>query len=129
MKSQRPYLLRALYEWVVDNDDVPHVLVDATAEGVVVPSEHVKDGQIVLNLGPNAVRDLVLEADYVMCNSRFDGRPFELYLPMASILAIYGRDSRHGMVFPDEDVPDGASAPESGPDDPGSGDGPSLKLV
>ena len=129
MKAQRPYLLRALYEWVVDSDDVPHVLVDATADRVVVPAEHVKDGQIVINLSPNAVRDLVLEQDYVMCNSRFGGQPFELYLPMASIRAIYGRDSRQGMVFPDEDVPDTGETPDAGPDGPGSGDGPSLKLV
>lgn len=126
MKPQRPYLLRALYEWVVDSDDVPHVLVDATADGVVVPTEHVEDGKIVLNLGPNAVRDLALEDDYVMCNSRFGGRPFEIYLPMASIRAIYGRDSRQGMVFPDETVPEDDGAPTPGPD---SGDGPSLKLV
>jgi len=118
-----------LYEWVVDSDDVPHVLVDATTDGVVVPTEHVDDGKIVLNLGPNAVRDLVLEQDYVMCNSRFGGRDFEIYLPMASIRAIYGRDSRQGMVFPDEDAPASGDAPDGESDGPGSDDGPSLKLV
>lgn len=121
MKPQRPYLLRALYEWLIDSNDVPYVLVDATAEGVQVPSEHVKDGQIVLNLGPQAVRDLVLEQDYVMCSSRFAGRAFELFLPMASIRAIYGRDTREGMVFPEEEfAADKAGANQS--DQPTSGD-------
>ena len=117
MKPQRPYLLRALYDWLIDSDDVPYVLVDATAEGVIVPTEHVKDGQIVLNLGPNAVRDLVLEQDYVMCSSRFGGRAFELYLPMASVRAIYGRDSQQGMVFPEEEVAavDGEAPKSEGP--------------
>ena len=61
MKSQRPYLLRALYEWIVDSDEVPYVLVDANLEGVQVPAEHVQDGQIVLNIGPGAIRDLNIE--------------------------------------------------------------------
>ena len=103
MKPQRPYLLRALYEWIVDSDEVPYVLVNATTDGVHVPQEHVQDGQIVLNLGPNAVRDLVIEEQHLMCSGRFSGKPFELYLPMPSILAIYAKDTRQGMVFADED--------------------------
>jgi len=136
VKPQRPYLLRALYEWLIDSNDVPYVLVDAAVEGVQVPSEHVEDGQITLNLGPDAVRDLVLEQDYVMCSSRFGGRAFELCLPMASIRAIYGRDTRQGMVFPDEEFAgDGAAAADaSSPagQDQDSKDGggkPPLRLV
>ena len=102
MKPQRPYLLRALYDWIVDSDEVPYVLVDARVEGVVVPTEHVKDDQIVLNLSPSAVRGLVFDNDFVMCMSRFDGREFELYLPMASVRAIYCKDNGKGLVF-DED--------------------------
>jgi stringent starvation protein B len=127
-------LLRALYEWLVDNDDVTYVLVDATCAGVMVPSEHVKDGQIVLNIGPEAVRDLHMEQDYVMCSSRFGGRAFELYLPMAGILAVYGRDTRQGMVFPDEEFPSEEKADETaaeGGDDglDDKGDKPTLRLV
>ena len=102
MKPQRPYLLRALYDWIVDSGEVPHLLVDATVEGVQVPEAHVEDGQIVLNIGPDAVRDLAMEDHGVMCGGRFGGQHFDLYLPTASIRAIYARDSRHGMVFPEE---------------------------
>ncbi|NOX50224.1 MAG: ClpXP protease specificity-enhancing factor [Gammaproteobacteria bacterium] len=102
MKSQRPYLLRALYQWVVDCDEVPYVLVDASISGVQVPQQHVEDGQIVLNLGPNAVRDLVLGDEFVMCSSRFDGMTFELVLPIESVKAIYCKDTGAGMVFPEE---------------------------
>ncbi len=102
MKPQRPYLLRALYDWIVDSGEIPYVLVDATVSEVAVPAEHVKDGQIVLNIGPNAVRDLSLGDDYVMCSGRFDGRVFEICLPMNSIKAIYSKDTAQGMVFPEE---------------------------
>ena len=102
MKPQRPYLLRALYEWIVDSGEVPYVLVDATVADVAVPTEHIKDGQIVLNIGPNAVRDLSLGDEYVMCSGRFDGRVFEICLPMLSIKAIYCKDTAQGMVFPEE---------------------------
>ena len=103
MKPQRPYLLRGLYDWIIDSDEVPYVLVDAEVPGVSVPTEHVQDGQIVLNLGPSAVRDLHIGEDYVMCSSRFSGKHFELCLPMLSIKAIYSKESAQGMVFPDEE--------------------------
>lgn len=102
MKPQRPYLLRALYDWLLDSDETPYVLVDATIEGVVVPGEFVQNGQIVLNIGPNAVRDLNLGDEYVMFASRFNGQAMEVVLPMASVRAVYGKDSGQGMVFPDE---------------------------
>ena len=102
MKPQRPYLLRALYDWIVDSGEVPYILVDATVEGVVVPQEHIQDGKIVLNIGPNAIRDLHIGDDYVMCNGRFDGRVFELCMPMLSVNAIYSKDTAQGMVFPEE---------------------------
>ncbi len=106
---QRPYLIRALYEWIVDSNEIPYVLVDATVEGVQVPQEHVADGQIVLNLSSNAVRDLNLGNEYVMCSGRFSGRVFELCLPVMSIKAIYGKDSGQGMVFPEETFPPAGS--------------------
>ena len=139
MKSQRPYLLRALYEWIVDSDEVPYVLVDATIDDVLVPREHVQDGQIVLNIGPNAVRDLVIEEDHVMCGGRFGGRQFELFLPMASIRAIYAKDLQQGMVLPDDEfaaaeVAQGAEVAEvtqdDGPDKATpAADKPTLRLV
>ena len=139
MKRRRPYLLRALYEWIVDSGEVPNVLVDAEIDGVVVPSEHVRDGQIVLNISPQAVRNLSLGNDYVMCEGRFSGRSVELILPIKSVRAIYCRDSGQGLAFDDEDLLEGegegelgadvtqASQPTSGPKPPG--DKPKLRLV
>ncbi len=118
MTPQRPYLLRALYEWIVDNNEIPYVLVDATVPGVQVPAEHVVDGQIVLNLSADAVRDLSLGDEFVMCSSRFSGRVFELCLPLMSIKAIYCKDSGHGMVFPEETL-----HPAAGAEDPAAGKG------
>ena len=130
MKSQRPYLLRALYEWIVDSDEVPYVLVDATIEGVQVPQEHVQEGQIVLNIGLNAVRDLVIEDGHVMCSGRFSGKHFEIYLPMASIRAIYAKDMQQGMVLPEEDLSISGVASDDGSEKttPAS-DKPTLHLV
>ena len=125
MKPQRPYLLRGLYDWIIDSDEVPYVLVDAEVEGVSVPLEHVQDGQIVLNLGPSAVRDLHIGEDYVMCSSRFSGKHFELCLPMLSIKAIYCKESGQGMVFPDETAL-GASLTESNVEAAGSSEIPEL---
>jgi len=137
VKAQRPYLLRALYDWIVDSDEIPYVLVDAEVEGVQVPEEHVVDGQIVLNLSANAVRDLTLGDDYVMCVSRFGGRSFELCLPILSIKAIYCKDSGQGMVFPEENALQNAqpvSTDDKTSDDSGSPSGdddnkPTLRLV
>ena len=118
MKPRRPYLLRALYEWIVDSGEIPNVLIDAEIDGVVVPKEHVRDGQIVLNISPQAVRNLNLGDDYVMCEGRFSGRSMELILPIISIRAIYCRDSGQGLAFDDEDMhadDDAAEEPEAVP--------------
>ena len=115
MKPQRPYLLRALYDWIIDSDETPYVLVDATIKDVVVPLEYVEDGQIVLNMGPSAIRDLVLENEFVMFNSRFGGRAFEIVLPMQSVKAIYCKDTGEGMVFPAEDDPVDATTGDGSP--------------
>ena len=104
MKPRRPYLLRALYDWIVDSGEVPNILVDAEVDGVVVPQEHVRDGQIVLNISPQAVRNLNLGNEYVMCEGRFSGRSIELTLPVESVRAIYCRDSGQGLAFDDEDM-------------------------
>jgi len=114
-KPKRPYLLRALYQWAVDSDLTPYVLVDAEVPGVVVPSEYVDDGKIVLNLSPSAVRNLVIDEHAVVCDSRFGGRPFALYLPMASLRAIYAKETGEGMRFEAESFPE--PDPDGGPDD------------
>ena len=143
MKARRPYLLRALYDWILDSDEVPNILVDTESEDVIVPREFVKDGQIVLNISPEAVRGLSITDDYLMCEGRFSGRSFEVILPMKSISAIYCRGSGQGLAFDDEDYPDEAGSegvasispigPSDLDDEPpapkGGPNKPSLRLV
>jgi stringent starvation protein B len=127
-KAKRPYLLRAIYDWIVDSGLTPYVLVDASAEGVTVPSEHVKDGKIVLNVGPTAVGSFSLNDDALACDCRFGGRSFAVFLPMPAILAIYARESGEGMVFEAEDFP--GSPPEGpGGTPPKPAGGGHLKVV
>lgn len=104
MTSQRPYLLRALYEWVVDNGMTPHVLVNARAPGVRVPSHTVKDGQVVLNIADQAVAKLTMDDQGLRFSARFGGVSQSVVIPMAAVIAIYARESGQGMALP-EDLP------------------------
>ena len=107
MTSSRPYMIRALYEWIVDNNCTPYILVDAHASDVEVPQQHVnKDGQIVLNIAPSAVMDLNLENQAVRFNARFSGIPTDIYVPCRAVLGIYARENGQGMVFEPELEPD-----------------------
>ena len=132
MNSSRPYLLRALYEWIVDNDCTPHIIVDATLPRVDVPMQYVKDGQIVLNLSPSAVIELQLEDDSVSFNGRFGGRPLDVFIPINAVLGIYARENGQGMAFEAEEELDGTPPDDGGnaptPLRPGGGK-PSLKVV
>jgi stringent starvation protein B len=91
MTSSRPYLLRAIYEWIVDNSMTPYLLVDATTEDVQVPTEHVSNGKIILNISPAAVMGLELGAEEVSFNARFSGKPMSVNAPMKAVLAIYSK--------------------------------------
>lgn len=105
MNSNRPYLIRAFYEWILDNDCTPYVVVDAYYPGVEVPQQFVNDGQIVLNLAPRAVTGLQLDNTEITFNTRFGGVPTDIYLPVKAVLGIYARENGQGMVFqpePDE---------------------------
>lgn len=128
MNSSRPYLLRALYDWIVDNNCTPHVLVDATQPNVDVPEEYVKDGQIVLNISPSAVVDLQMANQGIHFNGRFGGRPRDVAFPVSAVLGIYARENGQGMVFEADEPPETPPpAPEPGPK-PASRK-PSLKVV
>ncbi len=133
MTSSRPYLVRALYEWIVDNDCTPHLLVDVEYPGVQVPAGFASDGQIVLNVAPSAVRHLQMENTAISFESRFGGVPHSLHVPTAAVMAIYARENGQGMVFeiesPDDHAPDdGAAGPGAG-DTPRPAGRPSLKVV
>lgn len=103
MTSSRPYLLRAIYQWIVDNGMTPYLLVNAEQEGVLVPEAYINNGKIILNVAPGAVRDLNMEGDHVSFNARFGGVPMEVNFPIAATLAIYARENGRGMVFNEED--------------------------
>ncbi|GLP95806.1 stringent starvation protein B [Paraferrimonas sedimenticola] len=106
LSPNRPYLLRAYYEWLSDNELTPHIVVDATVAGTQVPQQYVKDGQIVLNILSSAVVGLQMGNDEVRFNARFGGKPHQVVLPMASIIAIYARENGAGTVFDAEDAYD-----------------------
>lgn len=99
MKPSRPYLVKALYDWLLDCDLTPHLLVDANYSNVTVPTQFVEDGQIVLNINPSAVRDFYLDDQALSFNARFSGQPMDIYVPIAAILAIYAREDGQGMGF------------------------------
>ncbi|BET41237.1 MULTISPECIES: ClpXP protease specificity-enhancing factor [Atlantibacter] len=102
LSPRRPYLLRAFYEWLLDNQLTPHLVVDVTLPGVNVPMEYARDGQIVLNIAPRAVGNLELANDEVRFNARFGGVPRQVYVPLAAVLAIYARENGAGTMFEPE---------------------------
>lgn len=137
MNSSRPYLVRALYEWIVDNDCTPHMLVNVEHQGVQVPAGFASEGQIVLNVAPSAVRHLKMDNDAISFEGRFGGIPHSLFVPSAAVMAIYARENGQGMVFeieptpPEDDTPDDGSAGDEGAaaPRPASAGRPSLKVV
>lgn len=117
MTANRPYLLRAFYEWIVDNNCTPYLVVDATVSGVKVPTQFVQNGQIVLNTAPAAVGNLQLGNDAVTFNARFGGQPFALYVPVNAVLAIYAKENGAGTVFTLEEDEDEAEIYSANLDD------------
>lgn len=113
MTSTRPYLLRAIYEWVLDNQLTPHVVVNAHEEGVRVPQEYVQDGQITLNLSPDAVKNLNMDNDSLSFSARFRGVPMDIQVPVAAILGVYARENGQGMMFGEEDYQPPSPSPVS----------------
>jgi stringent starvation protein B len=99
MTPNRPYLLRAFFDWLLDNQLTPHLVVDATYFGVEVPQQFVQNGQIVLNISPNAVGQFNMGMEDVSFNARFGGVPFQVYIPMGAVLAIYARENGAGTMF------------------------------
>lgn len=124
MNPKRPYLLRALIDWIVDNGQTPYVLVEVT-EGVQVPTAYVSNGRIVLNVSPAAVRDLSITNDYLMFDGRFSGSSFGVAVPMRAVTAVYSKETGEGMLFEPE-YPEGAE--KKAPSDQSSEATPSDKL-
>ncbi|MBA6408499.1 MULTISPECIES: ClpXP protease specificity-enhancing factor [unclassified Pseudoalteromonas] len=99
MTPNRPYLLRAFFDWIVDNECTPHLVVDAGFANVQVPTQFVQDGQIVLNISPSAVTQFSLDLTQLSFNARFGGQPMQVYVPLGAVLAIYARENGEGTVF------------------------------
>jgi len=102
MISDRPYLIRALNEWILDNNLTPYILVDANADKVKVPSQSITDGKTVLNISPAAVRELQINNDLILFSARFSGRTYHISVPVETVLAIYAKENGKGMIFPIE---------------------------
>ena len=103
MTSNQPYMLRAFYEWIVDNNLTPYIVVDANVPGTEVPLEHVRDGQIVLNISPSACGKLQMGNVDINFEARFGGVPRSLNVPCKAVLAIYAKENGAGTVFNIED--------------------------
>jgi len=103
MTPSRPYLVRAIYEWLVDNNATPYLLIDATHPYARVPAQHVKDGKIVLNAAPHAIKDFFISNDAISFSARFGGVPMNISAPMVAVLAIYARENGQGMFFDNHD--------------------------
>lgn len=134
MTSSQPYLIRAIYDWIIDNDFTPYLLVNAENDYAMIPRDYVEDGKIVLNINPSAISDLQLGNDYIMFNARFSGKAMEVSVPIVAVLAIYARENGQGMMFdennnnlpptPPEDTP-----PPEQPQPPKKSQKPQLKVV
>jgi len=150
MTPRRPYMLRAFYDWLLENDLTPHLVVDTTLAGVRVPVEFIQDGQIILNVAPRAVGNLKLGNDAVTFNARFSGSPHSVIVPIYAVQAIYARENGAGTMFEPEDAyvreierheeqasglisiddtEEGDSPPDDEPPRPTKGKKPSLRVV
>lgn len=106
MTSNKPYFIRAVYDWIVDNDLTPYLLVNAEHPDVEVPFEFVNDGRIVLNISPKACRGLHLENDRILFTARFSGQTTQIFIVPAAVLAVYAKENGRGMEFgPEYDEP------------------------
>lgn len=135
IRSRRPYLIRAIYDWATDNGLTPHLLVAADYEGVVVPREYVQDGRITLNISPMAIQTMDLRADPIWFSARFSGKAFEVMIPPGAVLAVFARENGEGLIFGEVEPPgpketkgkDEPAPPSGGPAKPGGK--PKLRVV
>jgi stringent starvation protein B len=127
VRSRRPYLLRAMHEWISDSDQTPHIVVDASLQGVEVPRQYVQGGKIILNVSNSATSNLSLGNDMVRFRARFGAVTHDVMVPIAAVLGIYARETGEGMVFTDQDLgPEPPTRPNSVDE---GGKRPQLKVV
>ena len=131
MTSSQPYLIRAIYDWIIDNDFTPYLLVNAENDYAMIPRDFVEDGKIVLNINPSAISDLQLGNDYIMFNARFSGKAMEVSVPIVAVLAIYARENGQGMMFDENtnNLPPTPPEDTTPPEKPKKSQKPQLKVV
>ncbi len=103
MTSLKPYLIRSIYEWIIDNQLTPHLLVDAENPEAILPRDYIEDGKIVLNLRPEAIQGLILGNEEIQFNARFSGAAMHIVTPTTAVLAIYAKENGKGMMFDPEE--------------------------
>ena len=132
MTSQKPYIIRAIYEWIADNNCTPYIVIDINAKNVRVPTQYAQNGQIVLDISADAAVNLKIDNNYVNFKARFGGVPMEVYAPIHSVMAIYAHENGAGMVFDqtdsDDDEGDDSDGGDGNPPDSPAGK-PKLTLV
>jgi stringent starvation protein B len=102
MTSLKPYLIRSIYDWIIDNQLTPYLLVNAETEHANLPKEFIEDGKIVLNIRPEAIQGLSIGNDEIQFNARFSGKPMQIVAPVTAVMAIYAKENGKGMVFDQE---------------------------
>lgn len=125
MTSNQPYLLKALHQWILDNNMTPHIVVSADIPSIKIPQQSVEDGKIVLNIAPQAISNMVMDNESVSFTARFSGVSESLYIPIQAIRAIYASENGEGMVFPEYE--DSGAQPQTTPT--GDKTPPFLKVV
>jgi len=123
MTSQKPYLIRAIYDWLLDNGTTPYLLVNTIIPGVKVPEDYIHDNKIVLNIAPDAVQHFQADNEWISFSARFSGKPMELFIPIEAVLGIYGKENNQGMFFTEDETPVPPTKPTA------IKDRPSLKIV
>lgn len=134
--SRRPYLIRAIYDWTIDNGYTPHLLVAADEPGVAVPRQYVQDGRIALNVSPIAVQNFDPAQEPLFFSARFGGRSFEIQVPTRAVLAVYARENGEGISFGEPEPPPAGPKPRAGSkpvttdgDPPRPSGAPKLRVV
>jgi stringent starvation protein B len=133
VRSRRPYLLRAMHEWISDCNQTPHIVVDAAMQGVEVPRQYVQGGKIILNVSTSATSGLSLGNDFVCFRARFGAATYDVVIPIAAVLGVYSRETGQGMIFSEADAPP-PEPPPTPPEPPTNGPEakrakPTLKVV
>ena len=115
MTSLKPYLIRSIYEWIIDNSMTPHLLIDAEHNNAILPVDFIENGKIVLNIRPEAIQNLSLGNEEIQFNARFSGNPMQISVPTVAVNAIYAKENGKGMVFDDQDDSEDLPPPENTP--------------